>query len=159
MQYKLEKMLGQGSYGQVVQAIQLTTGKRVAIKRMQKVFEDATDCKRMLREIVILRQIQHSNIVKLIDVIIPEDHAKFNEIYMVLEFCESDLKKVLKSSIHLELLHIQTIIWNLLQALKHIHDCKVLHRDLKPANVLINEDCTIKLCDFGLARSYDGIGN
>ena len=113
----------------------------------------------MLRELVILRQIEHPCVVSLIDVIMPENEEEFNEVYMVLEFCESDLKKLLKSSMHLEMLHVETILWNLLHAIKHIHERHVLHRDLKPANVLINEDCSIKICDFGLARSIDGIGN
>ena len=97
--YLLEKFLGQGSYGQVVQAVQLTTGKRVAIKRMINLFEDATDCKRMLRELVILRQVQHPFVVNLIDVVIQGDHTDFNEIYLIMEFCESDLKKLFKSSL------------------------------------------------------------
>lgn len=91
--------------------------------------------------------------------IVPGKLSDFSEIYIVLEFCESDLKKLLKSSLNLEMLHIETVLWNLLHAIKHIHESKVLHRDLKPANVLINEDCSIKLCDFGLARSIEGIGN
>lgn len=74
-----------------------------------------------------------------------------------MEFAESDLKKILKSSIHLEILHIQTIIYNLLCAIKYLHESKVIHRDLKPANVLINEDCSVKLCDYGLARSITGV--
>ena len=78
---------------------------------------------------------------------------------MVLEFAESDLKKILKSTLSLEILHIQTIIYNLLCAVKFLHESKVIHRDLKPANVLINEDCSIKLCDFGLARSLCGVEN
>ena len=57
------------------------------------------------------------------------------------------------------MLHIQTIIWNFLHAIQYLHESKVLHRDLKPANVLLNEDCTIKVCDFGLARQIDGIGD
>jgi len=57
----------------------------------------------------------------------------------------------------LELVHIKTILWNLLHAVKYLHARKVLHRDLKPANILLNEDCSIKVCDFGLARSVDGI--
>lgn len=126
---------------------------------MSNVFKDDMDCKRMLRELVILRQMKHPCVVSLIDVIVAGDLATFDQIYMVLEFCESDLKKLLKSSLHLEHVHIETILWNLLHAIKHIHESKVLHRDLKPANVLINEDCSIKICDFGLARSIDGIGN
>jgi len=58
-----------------------------------------------------------------------------------------------KSNIHLTMMHIQTLAYNLLIALKYLHSAGVIHRDLKPANVLINDDCSIKICDFGLARS------
>ena len=85
--------------------------------------------------------------------IVPGKLSDFSEIYIVLEFCESDLKKLLKSSLNLEMLHIETVLWNLLHAIKHIHESKVLHRDLKPGNVLINKDCQIKICDFGLSRT------
>ena len=74
-----------------------------------------------------------------------------------MEYAESDLKKVIKSSIHLQLLHIQTIVYNLLCSVKYLHESNVIHRDMKPANVLVNEDCTVKLCDFGLARSITGV--
>ena len=74
-----------------------------------------------------------------------------------MEYAESDLKKVLKSSIHLGLLHIQTIMYNILCAIKYLHESNVIHRDIKPANILVNEDCTVKLCDFGLARSVTGV--
>ena len=74
-----------------------------------------------------------------------------------MDYAESDLKKIIKSSINLEMLHIQTIVYNLLCAIKYLHDSNVLHRDLKPANVLLNEDCSVKLCDYGLARSTSGI--
>jgi len=85
------------------------------------------------------------------------DPANFSTLYVVMEHAESDLKKIIKSNIHLEIEHIQTIIYNLLCAIKFLHESNVLHRDLKPANVLINEDCTVKLCDFGLARSTSGV--
>ena len=91
--------------------------------------------------------------------IIPDNHADFNEVYMVLEYCESEGKKLFKSNMNLDIVHVETILWNLLHAVKHMHESKVLHRDLKPANILINEDCSIKICDFGLARSINGIGN
>lgn len=157
--YKCEKILGQGSYGSVAQATQLSTGKRVAIKKMDNIFDDETDCKRILREITLLRKLKHPCVVELIEILPPQDPANFTTLYVVLEFAESDLKKILKSTLSLEILHIQTIVYNLLCAVKFLHESKVIHRDLKPANVLINEDCSVKLCDFGLARSLCGVEN
>ena len=104
--YKCEKLLGKGSYGEVAQAIQLSTGKRVAIKKMDNIFEDETDCKRILREITLLRKLRHPCVVELIEILQPSDPKNFTTIYMVLEFAESDLKKVLKSSLNLDILHI-----------------------------------------------------
>lgn len=124
---------------------------------MENIFEDEIDCKRILREITLLRKLKHPFVVELIELLEPKDPKKFNTIYTVMEYAESDLKKVIKSSIHLQLVHIQTIIYNLLCAVKYLHESNVLHRDIKPANILINEDCTVKLCDFGLARSITGV--
>lgn len=155
--YDCQKLLGSGSYGSVAMAIHKPTKTKVAIKKMEGVFEDETDCKRILREITILRRMDHPFVVKLFDIIEPKDYDTFDAIYIVIEYAESDLKKVVKSAIHLQLLHIKTVTYNLLCAVKYIHSCHVLHRDLKPANILINEDCTIKVCDFGLARSTTGV--
>lgn len=124
---------------------------------MESIFDDETDCKRILREIVLLRKLKHPFVVDLIEILMPKDPESFDTIYVVMEYAESDLKKIIKSNINLEILHIQTIIYNLLCAVKYLHESNVLHRDLKPANVLINEDCTVKLCDYGLARSISGI--
>lgn len=129
----------------------------MAIKKMDKIFEDETDCKRILREVTLLRKLRHPCVVELIEICKPTDPENFTTIYVVMEFAESDLKKILKSSINLEILHIQTIVYNLLCAIKYLHESKVIHRDLKPANVLVNEDCTVKLCDYGLARSITGV--
>jgi len=87
----------------------------------------------------------------------PTDPYNFKNLYVVMEFAESDLKKILKSTINLEILHIQTIVYNLLCAIKYLHESNVIHRDLKPANILVNEDCSVKLCDYGLARSITGV--
>ena len=155
--YVCEKLLGTGSYGSVCQATHTPTGRKVAIKRMEGVFEDETDCKRILREIKLLRKLRHPFVVELFDIIEPKDPENFDVLYIVMEYAESDLKKVVKSAIHLQKVHIQTIVYNLLCAVKYIHSGDVLHRDLKPANVLVNEDCSIKVCDFGLARSIAGL--
>jgi mitogen-activated protein kinase 1/3 len=155
--YECQKLLGTGSYGSVAMAIHKPTKSKVAIKRMEGVFEDETDCKRILREIKLLRKMDHPFVVKLFDIIEPKDMETFDALYIVLEYAESDLKKVVKSAIHLQILHIKTVVYNLICAIKYIHSCNVLHRDLKPANILINEDCTVKVCDFGLARSTTGV--
>lgn len=124
---------------------------------MNNLFEDSIDCKRVLREITLLRKLDHPNVIKIKDIVEPQDPANFDHIYVVTEYCQSDLKKLFKSPVHLELIHIKTLTYQILCALKYIHSAEVLHRDLKPANVLINEDCTVKICDFGLSRSVDGI--
>ena len=157
--YTCEKLLGTGSYGKVALAVKKSTGQKVAIKRMEKIFDDETDCKRILREVTLMRKLRHPFVVNLIEILYPSQPETFSTLYVVMEYAESDLKKIIKSNINLELLHIQTIIYNLLCAIKYLHESNVLHRDLKPANVLINEDCTVKLCDFGLARSISGVSS
>ena len=124
---------------------------------MKSVFDDEIDCKRILREIYILYQLRSKSVIRIFDLIEPEDTIGFNTIYLVLQLAESDLKKVIKSAIYLEQKHINTIVYNLLCGLKYIHSAQIIHRDLKPANILINEDCSVQLADFGLSRSILGI--
>lgn len=124
---------------------------------MAGVFEDEVDCKRILREIHLLKQLKNNFIVELFDVIEPKNPATFDTIYIVLSLSESDLKKVIKSAIYLENKHISTVVYNLLCGLKYLHSANILHRDLKPANVLINEDCSVQIADFGLSRSLEGV--
>ena len=99
--YEIIKLLGSGSYGQVVSAIHKPTQTKVAIKKMDGVFEDEVDCKRILREVTILRRLRHQYVVELFDLIKPKDLTSFDTLYVVLELAESDLKKVIKSAIHL----------------------------------------------------------
>jgi mitogen-activated protein kinase 1/3 len=73
----------------------------MAIKKMDGVFEDEVDCKRILREIDLLRKIQHPYVIRIFDVIEPKNPDTFDTLYVVLELAESDLKKVIKSAIHL----------------------------------------------------------
>jgi mitogen-activated protein kinase 1/3 len=126
---------------------------------MENIFEDETDCKRILREVSLMRKLKHPFLVELIEILYPSKPKTFDTLYVVMEYAESDLKKIIKSNINLEMLHIQTIVYNLLCSIKYMHESNVLHRDLKPANVLLNEDCTVKLCDYGLARSISGIAS
>ncbi len=150
--YRLLKVLGHGSYGEVAQAEQMGSGRKVAIKRIHNVFDVEMDTKRILREVNILRQMEDERIVDLIDIIPPRDYANFNELYLVFEFVETDLAKLINAPQFLTTEHIKFLMYQLLCALRYMHSASVIHRDIKPANILLNEDCTLKVCDFGLSR-------
>ena len=76
---------------------------------------------------------------------------------MILRKCDMDLKKLLKSSKNLEEAQVKSIVYDILCGVKYLHARNIIHRDLKPGNILINDDCTIQICDFGLARSMEGV--
>lgn len=76
------------------------------------------------------------------------------DVYLLFEFMEADLHNVIAENI-LKDVHIRFIIYQLAKALKYMHSGKIIHRDLKPSNILVNSNCTIKLCDFGLVRSLN----
>merc|ERR1712007_47451 len=125
----------------------------VAIKRIGHMFEDLIDCKRILREISILHKLDHENVVRIYDLPQPASLSSFDELYIVMEICDSDLKKLFRTDVELTQLHINTLLYNTLVGLKYIHSAGIFHRDLKPANCLINQDCSVKICDFGLSRA------
>jgi len=154
--YEIKELIGTGSYGHVCRAIDKQSQRVVAIKKIHKVFEDLIDCKRILREIAILNRLNHQNIIQIVDIIIPSDLERFDELYIVLEYCDSDFKKLFnnpKEPVFLQDLHVKTLLHALLVGLKYLHSAGIYHRDLKPANCLVNEDCTVKICDFGLSRA------
>ncbi|KAE8915069.1 hypothetical protein PF005_g9358 [Phytophthora fragariae] len=151
--YSIECVLGQGSYGQVVRCKHLPTGEIVAIKKIQNVFSDPIDAKRILRELCILRQLRHPNIVQIREIIAPLDIDHFQDLFVVFEYLPSDLEKLLHSPQFLTAEHLRWLLLDLLKALKYMHSAEIVHRDLKPANVLLNlSPVAIKICDFGLAR-------
>jgi len=154
--YKVCKLIGSGSYGSVCEAEDHESNEAVAIKRCKHLFEDLVDCKRILREISILSKLDHNNVVKILDIVAPANLNTFDEIYIVMELADSDLKKLCKQDVTLSTLHINTLLYNLLVGLKYIHSAGIYHRDLKPANCFVNQDCTVKIGDFGLARAIGG---
>lgn len=137
-EYALKKEIGKGSYGVVVLAKHLPTGKMVAIKKLNEVFVYVQDAKRILREILLLRELKnHRNVIRLYDIIVTEDVKTFNTLYLIFEYAASDIRKVYRSKYFLTERHIQTIMYNLLCGIKYIHSADVVHRDIKPGNVLV----------------------
>ncbi|XVF28265.1 hypothetical protein REPUB_Repub15cG0014900 [Reevesia pubescens] len=150
--YRIEEVIGKGSYGVVCSAYDTHTGEKVAIKKINDIFEHASDATRILREIKLLRLLRHPDIVEIKHILLPPSRREFKDIYVVFELMESDLHRVIKANDDLTPEHYQFFLYQLLRGLKYIHTANVFHRDLKPKNILANADCKLKICDFGLAR-------
>ncbi|KAI9294045.1 Pkinase-domain-containing protein [Neoconidiobolus thromboides FSU 785] len=150
--YTFIRELGQGAYGVVCAATSVASGEEVAVKKVTKVFEKPLLTKRALREIKLLRHFSgHENITSILDMEI-DDINNFDEIYLVQELMEADLHQIIRSQQSLTDSHFQYFIYQICRGLKYIHSANVIHRDLKPGNLLVNADCELKICDFGLAR-------
>lgn len=152
IKYRIMQPIGKGSYGMVCSAINLETGQKVAIKKIENAFVNHKDTKRTLREIKLLRYFNHDNILKVIDVLVPVDRYTFDNVYIVTNLLETDLNKVINSDNQLSEDHVKYFFYQILRGVKHMHSANVLHRDLKPSNILVNGDCSLKICDFGMAR-------
>ena len=85
------------------------------------------------------------------------DASEIKDAFLVLDKCDMDVKKLLKSNKYLEEVQVKSIVYDMLCGLNYLHKAKICHRDLKPENILVNDDCTIQICDFGLARSLHGV--
>ncbi|XP_061463291.1 mitogen-activated protein kinase 15 isoform X2 [Rhineura floridana] len=149
--YEIKRRLGKGAYGIVWKAIDRKTGSTVAVKKIFDAFRNRTDAQRTFREIMFLQEFgEHPNIIRLLNVIRAQNDK---DIYLVFESMETDLHAVIKKGNLLKDIHKCYILYQLLKATKFIHSGNVIHRDQKPSNILLDADCFVKLCDFGLARS------
>jgi mitogen-activated protein kinase 1/3 len=153
--YQYIKHIGHGAYGVVVSALDRKTNMKVAIKKVAKAFEDLIDAKRILREIKLLSFFDHENIISLLDVQRPQARTGYEDIYIVSDLMETDLHRVVYSRQELTDEHIQYFVYQILRGMLYLHSADVIHRDLKPSNLLLNKNCDLKICDFGLARGFD----
>jgi len=156
VEYSPIHVIGHGAYGVVCSAVHNPSGTKVAIKKISKAFSNLQDTKRILREIKLLRHFHHENILPIGDIFVPPSKEEFEDIYIVCELLDTDLQQIINSKQSLTDEHCQYFLYQVLRGLKYIHSANVLHRDLKPSNLLINEDCLLKIADFGLARVQDG---
>lgn len=141
---------GEGTYGVVYKAKDKQTDEFVALKRIRLEVEDEGIPSTTLREIAVLRQLRHPNIVELNDVVQNE-----GRLFLVFEFVDKDLKKFMESQQgDLPMETIQSYTYQLLAGLEYCHVRGVMHRDLKPQNILISKSGALKIADFGLARAF-----
>lgn len=154
--YEIVQKLGRGAYGIVWKAIDKKTHEVVALKKSFDAFQNATDAQRTFREIMFLQELNgHENIIRLLNVLKADNDL---DIYLICDYMESDLHAVIRANI-LQDVHKQYICYQLLKSLKYMHSGQMLHRDIKPSNILLNSDCQVKVCDFGLARGITQQGD
>ncbi|EKE38200.1 hypothetical protein ENUP19_0047G0129 [Entamoeba nuttalli] len=148
--YKRLENLGEGTYGVVSKAWDKKLSRYVAIKKIKMdVTSEGISCS-SLREISALSDLKHENIVNLLEI-----YNNGRSLYLVFEFCDSDLQKFIKNyEGDIPLTTIKTILQQLIKALSYCHSHRTYHRDIKPGNVFMNNDGTIKLGDFGLSRVF-----
>ncbi|KXN89332.1 Mitogen-activated protein kinase [Leucoagaricus sp. SymC.cos] len=154
-QYQVLDVVGEGAYGIVCSAVHRPSGRKVAIKKIAP-FDHSMFCLRTLRELKLLKFLSESgvseNIISILDIIKPPSLEAFKEVYLIQELMETDMHRVIRTQ-DLSDDHAQYFIYQTLRALKALHSADVIHRDLKPSNLLLNANCDLKVCDFGLARS------
>ncbi|KAE8726685.1 Mitogen-activated protein kinase 6 [Hibiscus syriacus] len=123
----------------------------VALKKIPNAFDNGFDARRTLREIKLLRHLGHENVVAIRDIILPPQWECFNDVYIVYELMDTNLRHMLRSNREFTEEHYQYFLYQILRGLKYIHSANVLHRDLKPSNLLLKDNCDLKICDFGVA--------
>jgi len=153
--YKDLGIIGSGAYGQVCSATDeaLThETPKTAIKKLARPFQSAIHAKRTYRELRMLKHMKHENIIGLLDVFTPaESISDFQDVYFVTALMGADLNNIVKTQ-KLSDDHVQFLVYQILRGMKYVHSAGIIHRDLKPSNIAVNEDCELRILDFGLAR-------
>jgi serine/threonine protein kinase len=148
--YEFKSKLGEGTYGVVYKALDKTTGEYVALKKIKLEKEEDGVPSTAIREISLLKGLNHPNVVELKEVLYTIDC-----LYLVFEYVTYDLKKYLRSLKNPpSAATVKKMVYQIIQAIDYWHAHRVMHRDLKPQNILVDEDGNIKLADFGLARAF-----
>jgi c-Jun N-terminal kinase len=144
--------LGSGAQGVCCSAQDTKADRKVAIKKLSRPFQNITHAKRAYRELKLMRLVNHVNIIGLLDVFTPQKSLdEFQDVYLVMELMDANLCQVIQMELDHE--RISYLLYQLLCGIKHLHSAGIIHRDLKPSNIVVDRRCTLKILDFGLARS------
>uniref|UniRef100_A0AAV2J7T9 non-specific serine/threonine protein kinase n=1 Tax=Knipowitschia caucasica TaxID=637954 RepID=A0AAV2J7T9_KNICA len=146
--YHVLEIAGEGSFGRVYKGRKKHSGEVVALKFMPKVGRSEKELRNLKREIEIMRDLQHPNIVQLFD-----SFETDTEVVVVTEYAEGQLFQILEDDGHLPESQVRDIACQLVSALYYLHSHRILHRDMKPQNILLGKGGVVKLCDFGFARA------
>lgn len=151
---KVEK-IGEGTYGVVYKGRCKTTGDVVALKKVRMDRERDGMPLTSLREVRILQRVRHENVVRLLRVI---QGDALNNVFLVFEYCEHDLARLIDNvKTTLTTSEVKSLMTQTLRAVEYLHERFIFHRDLKLSNLLLNQRGELKLCDFGLARTFEPI--
>ena len=158
--YKIKEHLGSGTYGAVYKVKHRETKKEYAAKYLKEFLNHEVVARMMVREITILRKLSKikSNIfsTKLYDIILAGSEDSFESVFLIMELQSGDLKSLMDTkNLVFDEEHAIIVLYNLLCALNFVHSANIMHRDIKPSNILINSSCQVKLCDFGMARTFN----
>ncbi|CAI9106655.1 OLC1v1005858C1 [Oldenlandia corymbosa var. corymbosa] len=151
--FEKPELIGEGTYGQVYRAKEIETGEIVALKKIRMDSEKEGFPITAIREIKILKELNHDNIIKLKEMVISP--GPDNGIYMVFEYMDHDLTGLLdRPGIRFSVPQVKCYMRQLLTGVHYCHANRVLHRDIKSSNLLIDNNGNLKLADFGLSRRY-----
>ncbi|XP_064079786.1 stress-activated protein kinase JNK isoform X1 [Macrobrachium rosenbergii] len=146
------KPIGSGAQGIVCAAYDTVTQQNVAIKKLSRPFQNVTHAKRAYREFKLMKLVNHKNIIGLLNAFTPQKSLEeFQDVYLVMELMDANLCQVIQMDLDHE--RMSYLLYQMLCGIKHLHSAGIIHRDLKPSNIVVKSDCTLKILDFGLART------
>jgi len=150
--YQHLRPIGSGAQGIVCAACDMLTDTNVAIKKLSRPFQNVTHAKRAYREFVLMKLVNHKNIIGLLNAFTPQKSLDtFSDVYLVMELMDANLCQVIQMDLDHE--RMSYLLYQMLCGIKHLHSAGIIHRDLKPSNIVVKSDCTLKILDFGLART------
>jgi len=154
--YVMGDVLGEGSYGKVKEAMNSENLSRLAVKILtkRKLRRIPNGEQNVTREIHLLKQLKHQNVVLLVDVLYNDEKQK---MYLVMEYCIGGLQEMLDYAPDkkMPLYQAHKYFQQLVNGLEYLHSCRVIHKDIKPGNLLLTLDQTLKISDFGVAEQLD----